>query len=116
MRSGQQLYEDQMALLERYRREQEQLADVGQLPTSGGHVGPGVWGQVSEVVGSDPQYGAHLVVQPQKFVGIPPVAQDAEAAVVRCYPAPGRTVSDYAVDEYVKVMAARGAFVADKSA
>jgi hypothetical protein len=91
------------------------LADVGQWPTSGGYMGAGVWGRVTEVVSSDPQYGAHLVVQPQRFTGVPPVVQDAEAAAVRCYPAPNRAVGDYAVDEYVKVTAARGAFVADKS-
>jgi hypothetical protein len=105
-----------MVLLEQYRQERERSIDVGQLPTAGGHAEQGLWGRVSAVVESDPDHGAHLMVKPQRFDGTPPAAQDAAVAAMRCYPAPNHSVTDYAVDEYVKVVAARGAFVADKSA
>ena len=70
---------------------------------------------MDEVVGEDPEFGPHLVVQPQQFVGSPPEPEDAPVAAARCYPAPGCGVEAYEVGEYVKLMAARGAVIADKS-
>jgi len=68
------------------------------------------------VVASDPTYGPHLVVAPQTVSGTPPVFTDAVTAEVRCYPPPNHVVGDYSVNEQVKILAVRGAYIADKSA
>ncbi|MFQ6049197.1 MAG: hypothetical protein ACE5K7_07525, partial [Phycisphaerae bacterium] len=106
----------QSAVLEAYRRSRQEAELVGQFPAPSWVVTEVAWGRVSAVVSSDPQYGPHLMVQPQEFVGSPPSPTDAGSSAVRCYPAPNRTVQDYSVDEYVKIVAGRGAFIADKSA
>ena len=66
------------------------------MPTS-------VLGKITQVVGSDPTYGPHVVVQPQEFVGTPPAAADSVANTIRCYPTPNHVVGDYAVDEFVSI-------------
>jgi len=117
IRSRKQLQLDQAGVLAEYRRARsEAAAYVGQMPVSGGSAATGAWGRVSEVVTSDANYGPHLTVQPQAFSGVPRTALDASVAAVRCYPAPNRVVGDYAVNEYVKIISARGALIADKSA
>jgi hypothetical protein len=118
IRSRKQLQLDQAEILAEYRREVSDASDeVGQMPVSGGpSSSSGGWGRVSEVVTSDANYGPHLVVQPQAFSGLPRAASDASVPAVRCYPAPNRVVGDYAVDEHVKIISARGALIADKSA
>ena len=117
IRSRKQLQLDQAEVLAEYRRARSEAADeLGQMPVSGGSAAAGAWGRVSEVVTSDANYGPHLAVQPQAFSGLPRVASDAPVAAVRCYPVPDRVVGDYAVDEYVKIISARGALIADKSA
>ena len=62
----------------------------------------------------DPTYGAHLVVQPQVFSGTPPVASAAVKPEVRAYPTPNNVVTDYAVNEFVVLVTARGALLAVK--
>lgn len=65
-------------------------------------------GRIDEVVTGDEQFGPHLKVALQRFAGSPPSPTDAIGAVRVCYPAPSRTVGDYAVDEYVGLIAASG--------
>ena len=79
------------------------------MPTS-------VLGKVTQVVGSDPTYGPHLVVQPQQYTGNPPSAADSIAGTIRCYPTPNHVVGDYAVDEFVsiQIVAESDAYVAAK--
>ena len=117
IRGRKQLQLDQAEVLAGYRRARSEASDeLGQMPVSGGSAAAGAWGRVSEVVTSDANYGPHLAVQPQAFSGLPRVASDASVAAVRCYPSPNRVVDDYAVNEYVKIISARGALIADKSA
>ena len=75
-----------------------------------------VLGKVTQVVGSDPTYGPHLVVQPQQYTGAPPTTADSIANTIRCYPTPNHVVGDYAVDEYVsiQILAQSDAYVAIK--
>ncbi len=110
------LRREQERLLAQYRARRRTAEQVVQLPTAGPAAVVTSYGRVTSVVSSDPTYGAHLVVAPQQFTGMPPSISDSSAASLRCYAAPNRTVSDYSVNEYVKVLAAKGAFIADKSA
>ena len=75
-----------------------------------------VYGRVSSVVSSDPDYGPHLVVVRQKWSGTPPTVSDESSPEVRCYPTPNHTVSDYSVNDYVRIEAAHGAMVAERLA
>ena len=79
------------------------------MPTS-------VLGKITQVVGSDPTYGPHVVVQPQEYVGTPPAVADSVANTIRCYPTPNHVVGDYAVDEFVsiQILADSDAYVAVK--
>ena len=88
-------------------REEPSLA----MPTS-------VLGKITQVVGSDPTYGPHLVVQPLEYTGTPPSASDSIANTVRCYPTPNHVVGDYAVDEFIsiQILAQSDAYVAAKLA
>ena len=115
VRAREILRRDQAELLLQYRLGRAAGHDVAQLPGPAVQGMVVVWGRASQVITADPDYGAHLVVAPQGFTGTPPTAGDSGAASMRCYPAPNHTVTDYSVDEYVKVLPARGAFVADKS-
>ncbi len=117
IRSREQRQEDAERILEEYRvrlsgsadedREEPSLA----MPTS-------VLGKITQVVGSDPAYGPHLVVQPQEYTGLPPSASDSIANTIRCYPTPNHVVGDYAVDEFVsiQILAQSDAYVAAKLA
>jgi len=86
---------------------------VAVMPRPIGLVAPGVYGRVDSVVSSDPDYGPHLVVVRQEWSGTPPTVSDSSALSVRCYPTPNRVVGDYSVDDYVRIIAARGAMVAE---
>ncbi len=88
-------------------REEPSLA----MPTS-------VLGKITQVVGSDPTYGPHLVVQPQEYTGAPPSASDSIANALRCYPTSNHVVGDYAVDEFVsiQILAQSDAYVSAKLA
>ena len=115
IRSREQRKEDAERILTEYRarrsgsagedREEPSLA----MPTS-------VLGKITQVVGSDPTYGPHLVVQPQEYTGTPPSASDSIANTIRCYPTPNHVVGDYAVDEFVSIhiLAQSDAYVAVK--
>ncbi len=116
VRSREQLRRDQHQLLAEYRRLRRQRESVAQLPTHGAVASVVLYGRVTQVVSSDPTFGAHLVVAPQDVSGTPPVFSDSTAASVRCYPAPNHVVGDYTVNEKIKVLTVRGAFIADKSA
>ena len=56
------------------------------------------------------------MVARQTWSGTPPTVSDASDAQVRCYPTPNHTVSDYGVDDYVRIVAAHGAMVAEQLA
>ena len=86
-------------------REEPSLA----MPTS-------VLGKITQVVGSDPTYGPHLVVQPQEYTGTPPTTTDSIANTLRCDPTPNNVVADYAVNEFVaiQILAQSDAYVAAK--
>ncbi len=114
-RSREQRKEDAERILTEYRarlssaagedREEPSLA----MPAS-------VLGKITQVVGSDPTYGPHLVIQPQEYTGTPPSASDSIANTVRCYPTSNHVVGDYAVDEFVsiQILAQSDAYVAAK--
>ena len=115
IRSREQRQEDAERILAEYRarlsgsagedREEPSLA----MPTS-------VLGKITQVVGSDPTYGPHLVVQPQEYTGVPPASADSIANTVRCYPTPNHVVADYAVNDFVaiQILAQSDAYVAAK--
>ncbi len=117
IRSREQRQEDAERILAEYRvrlsgsadedREEPSLA----MPTS-------VLGKITQVVGSDPTYGPHLVVQPQEYTGAPPSASDSIANALRCYPTSNHVVGDYAVNEFVsiQILAQSDAYVAAKLA
>ena len=63
---------------------------------------------------ADETDGPHLIVARQTWSGTPPTVSDAADAQVRCYPTPNHTVSDYSVDDYVRIVAAHGAMVAEQ--
>ena len=113
IRSLQTLRRDQTGIMDAYRQEQTLQGSVAVLPRPGGVIAPAVYGRVDSVVTSDPTYGAHLMVVRQKFTGTPPAVSDISGATVRCYPTPNRTVSDYQVDDYVRVAPGRGAMIAE---
>jgi hypothetical protein len=103
----------QKEILGSYREDMAKRDPVAVLPRPGGNIASGVYGRVSAVVADDPSYGAHLLVIRQQWTGTPPVASDSPATPVRCYPAPHRTIGDYAVDDYVRLVAAYGAMIAE---
>jgi len=107
------LRRDQAEVLEECRRGQRRGESVAVLPRPGGVVSPVVYGRVTAVVTSDPTYGPHLVVVRQRWTGTPPSCSDMAGVTVRCYPSPNRSVSDDAVDDYLRVVAARGAMIAE---
>ncbi|HNO78582.1 MAG TPA: hypothetical protein PKN33_11030 [Phycisphaerae bacterium] len=60
-----------------------------------------VLGRVEAVVASDEALGAHLVVAKLKASGTPATFVDDTVASRVYYPAPGKVVGDYAVDDFV---------------
>jgi hypothetical protein len=56
------------------------------------------------------------MVQPQAVSGLPPTTASAAASVMRCFPSPGKLVADYAVDEFVRLVPAAGAVIAERLA
>ncbi len=113
MRRLDALRRDQRDVLESYRQEGQRPDSVALLPRPGGVLAPVVYGRVTEVVGSDPTHGPHVRVVRQRWTGRPPVRSDVEGTAVRCYPTPNRTVADYSVGDFVRLVAARGAMVAE---
>ena len=106
------LRRDQAELLGAYR---DQLGGAG----AGGAASRALpraalqWGRVTQVVTSDETYGPHLVVQGYTYTGSPPVASASAAATLRCYPAPGKAISDYTVNDYVRLTPTAGAVIAE---
>jgi len=96
-----------------FREESAARGSVAVLPRPGGSIALAVYGRVASVVTSDPDYGPHLMVVRQTWSGTPPTVSDASGAQVRCYPTPNHTVSDYSVNDYVRIEAAHGAMVAE---
>ena len=117
IRSREQRKEDAERILTEYRARLSSAAGEDReepspaMPTS-------VLGKITQVVGSDPTYGPHLVVQPQEYTGAPPTTADSIANPIRCYPTPNHVVADYAVNEYVsiQILAQSDAYVATKLA
>ncbi len=115
IRSREQRQEDAERILDEYRERLSGFADEDReepslsMPTS-------VLGKITLVVGSDPTYGPHLVVQPQEYTGTPPSASDSIANTIRCYPTPNHVVGDYAVNDFVsiQILAQSDAYVAAK--
>ena len=101
MRSLEELQRDQSALLAAHRA-RLQAASGGETslsPSTGFQ-----WGKILEIVADDPDHGPHLIIQAYIPIRRPPVFTAAPAAPVRCFPSPGRTVTDYAVDDFVHLM------------
>lgn len=73
-------------------------------------------GRVSQVVTTDAVRGPHLRVVAQVHTGTPPKPTDASAHDTVRYPPPGRSVTDYAVGEYVWLIDVKGARLAAKLA
>lgn len=116
MRSRQDLAELQRRVTESYRRSRAPMREAAGGGGCASPVGSAAYGRVTGVVGSDPDYGPHLILTLQGFTGAPPTPSDVGDNDVRCYPSPGRAVNDYAVDEIVRLVSARGAFFAEKLA
>lgn len=114
IRNREMLQRDQQVILDDYQRSLIPPESVAQLPPQGTPTTVQTIARIEQVIGSDPDYGPHLVAKIQSFGGTPRVASDSSAASVICYPTPGSGVGDYAVDEYVELMAVRGAFLAAK--
>jgi len=116
IRPRETLRRDQAQIFLEHKLRQLRMQDTTQLPAADDRGVVVRWGRVEQIIETDPDHGPHLSVVPQVFTGIPPVAGDASGKSVICYPAPNRTLADYQVGEYVKILPTRGAFIADKSA
>ncbi len=58
-------------------------------------------GRVESVVSSDAALGAHLVIAKQKASGVPVAFDDDAVSNQVYYPAAGKVVGDYSLDDYV---------------
>jgi len=114
IRSIEKLQLDQSEIMSSYRQERTLPDSVAVLPRPGGSTAVSVFGRVTQVITSDPDYGPHLIVKRQQWTGTPPAASDSSVPAVRCYPTPNNSVTDYATDEYVLILTANGAMVAGK--
>ena len=110
LRSLEQLKRDQAAILDAHLRRNEGLARNLARPTVPS--GRLQWGQVVELVTSDDDFGPHLVVQGLVYSGSPPTLTTATAESLRCYPAPGRSISHYAADDFVQLCPSEAAMIA----
>ena len=113
LRSLNDLQRAQAAILADYRDRTSEPASLAVLPRPGIALAHGVYGRVDAVVTSDPDYGAHLLVVRRQWTGTPPTAENSQAASIRCYPLPNHTVDNYSVNEYVRIVAAHGAMIAE---
>lgn len=71
-------------------------------------------GRIDDIVTADETLGPHMKVALQQFAGSPPSPADASGATQVYYPVPGRSVGDFAIDEYVKLLVASGVRLAAK--
>lgn len=115
MRSLNQLMQHQAELLTAWRSRQPENG-AGGAPDLGRPRSDVLWAKITAVVTTDPQFGPHLMAQPQAVAGIPPTTTPAAASAMRCYPSPGKVVADYAVDEFVRLVPAAGAVIAERLA
>lgn len=115
MRSMDQLMQHQAELLAAWRSRQPE-SGAGGAPALGRTRADVLWAKITAVVTTDPQFGPHLMVQPQAVSGLPPTTASAAASVIRCFPSPGKLVADYAVDEFVRLVPASGAVIAERLA
>ncbi len=116
IRSLEQLRQDQAAIFDAYRRERAAGDAVAALPRPGTASPIGVFGRVDEVITSDATYGPHLLVVRQVWSDTPPEPSDGSSPAVRCYPTPNNTVTDYSVDDYVRITPTHGAMLAERLA
>ena len=113
IRSTETLRRDQAEIMSSFRQETSRSGSVAALPRPGSGLSLVVFGRVSAVVTSDPVYGPHLMVVRQQWSGTPPTVSDSLVPAVRCYPTPNHAVTDYAVNDYVRIAASHGALVAE---
>ena len=116
MRSVERLQQDQAAVLASYRDDAAGRDTVASLPRPGGVTAVTVYARVSQVVASDATYGPHLLVVRQGWAGTPPAPSDATADETRCYPTPNHTVTDYEIDEIVRLVVAHSCLMAERLA
>ena len=100
-------------VLDRWRERREAEPARPAVAADLGH-GTMTWAQITEVVSSDPDWGAHLKAVPVRFEGTPPSAEALAGPEMRCYPPPGKQVSDYGVDQVVKVFHCSGASLVEE--
>lgn len=113
IRSIESLRREQDVVLTQYRESRTAPAPWANLPGAGGVSTAVTYGRVSVVVTSDATHGPHLEVVKQVWTGSPPTPSDVTDSLLRCYPAPGTVVSDYLVNDYVRVTPTHGAMIAD---
>jgi len=113
VRSMEELRRDQAALLGTYRDRLDAAGAGGAASTTPPRAAL-QWGRVTQVVSSDEDHGPHLMIQGYVYTGSPPALTQSVAAPMRCYPAPGKTVGDYAVDDYVHLTPTAGAVIAER--
>ncbi len=114
IRSIEQLRVNQSAILDDYRARRSAVAATGASGVSSGVETVATLGRVTGVVTVDATYGPHLTVAVQEFAGTPPFASDAAKPIQRANPTPNHVVADYAVNEFVELLPARGALLASK--
>ncbi len=114
IRSIEQLRVNQSAIMGEYRSRRSEAAVTGAGRVSAGVDTVATLGRVTGVVTVDATYGPHLTVAVQVFGGTPPLASDAAKPIQRAYPTPNHAVADYAVNEFVELLPARGALLATK--
>jgi hypothetical protein len=115
IRSIDRLHQDQAAVLAAYRNDTNRDT-VASLPRPGGVTAVTVYARVSQVIASDETYGPHLLVIRQQWANTPPAPTDATADETRCYPTPNHAVTDYEVNELVRLVVAHSCLLAERLA
>lgn len=113
IRPAETLKRDQSDILASYRDEKGAVAAPTTLPRPGLASTLGVYGRVSSVVVSDETYGPHLLIARQQWTGTPPTASDAPTPEIVCYPGPNHEIGDYSTGDYVRIVVAHGAMIAE---
>lgn len=111
IRTRTKLMEDQAALLDVLRQRGGAGVELGVAESPDAVT---TIAKVTGIVTSDATYGAHLTVRPQQFTGTPPAAGNAAKPILRAYPTPNHVVTDYAVNDFVLLLTARGGLLAGK--
>ncbi len=114
-RSLDQLRRDQDAILAAYRAETSSLAPSETRAASSSTFTGCAYGRVTEVVTSDENLGPHLLVMRQAWTGTPPVPSDAGLAALVAYPLPGHAVTEFQVDQLVRLDFLPGATLAQSA-